>query len=119
MSIKLIQDEYDRGREDARADAANGIRKVFVQTRGAWGRYLFDLMRDRYGVFVEHVSDMTTEARLSYESGYNSVAHEYIESIDGPGTMERIREEVDTFRTEHYRKYFDSKTTEVDSGPHE
>lgn len=107
--MKLIQREYDRGRDNAIADASNGTRKVFVQTRGAWGRYLFDLMRDRYGVFVEHVSVVTSEEKLSYEAGYNSIACEYIESIDGPGKMKQIHEEVDAFRSNYYREYLNSQ----------
>jgi hypothetical protein len=101
----LIQDEYDRGRSDARKDLAKGTRKIYVQTRGAWGKFLFELMRDRYGIFVEHVSDVTSAGKLTYENGYNSIAHEYIENLDGDGTMDRIRAEVDAFRSEHYRKY--------------
>jgi hypothetical protein len=105
-TIELIQSEYDRGRMDAQKDAAQRARKIFVQTRGAWGRFLCDLMRDRYDIFVEHASDMTTAARLSYERGYNSVNFEYIDERHGAGTTERIWAEVDAFRAEHYSKYF-------------
>jgi hypothetical protein len=107
-TIELIQAEYDRGRADACKDVADGTRKMYVQTRGAWGRFLFELMRDRYGIFVEHVSDITSAAKLSYEGGYNSITHEYVENMDGVGTMDRIHAEVDAFRAEHYRKYFEA-----------
>lgn len=64
-------------------------------------------MRDRYDIFVEHVSDITTAAKLTYERGYNSISFEYIDGLDGAGTTERIWAEVDSFRAEHYRKYFE------------
>ena len=106
-TIDLIQSEYDQGRIDAQSDASRGTRKIFIQTRGAWGRFLFDLMRDRYEIYVEHVSDITTAGRLSYERGYNSVHFEFIDERDGDGTTKRIWNEVDTFRAESYRKFFE------------
>ncbi|MEM7478483.1 MAG: hypothetical protein AAF483_26165 [Planctomycetota bacterium] len=105
--MELIQHEYDQGRIDAKLAAEKGERKIFVQTRGAWGRFLFDLMRDRYGIFVEHVSDITSSKKLSYERGYNSVSFQYIDERDGTGTMDRIWAEVEAFRAEHYRKYLE------------
>jgi hypothetical protein len=65
-------------------------------------------MRDRHGVVVEHVGDMTTTEKLSYERGYNSITREYIDSKDGEGTMDRIWAEVDDFRTEQYRRYLEN-----------
>lgn len=106
LTIELVQSQYDRGREDARRDAAQGNRKIYVPTRGGWGRFLFVLMRDRYGVFVEHVSDMTTSETMSYERGYNSIALEYIDNTDGAGAMDKVWAAVDAFRTELYNKHF-------------
>mgnify|MGYP006908269587 CR=1 FL=1 len=103
--IKYIQEQYDRGREAARTDAENGIRKVYIQLVGGWGQFLFELLRDRYGIFAQHVSDITTVEKLSYEAGYNSIAHEYIETTHGEGTMQHIDEEVHAFRAKQYRKY--------------
>ena len=65
-------------------------------------------MRDRYGVYVEHVSDMTTAEKLSYERGYNSITREYIDNTGDNGTMEKIWSEVDAFRTELYRNHFEN-----------
>ncbi len=81
---------------------------MYAELRGAWGRFYFDLMQDRYGVFVEHVSDITSEGKLSYEQGYNSVVREYVESIDGPGALSRVWDEVTAFRTAHYKKAFET-----------
>jgi hypothetical protein len=64
-------------------------------------------MRDRYETFVEHVSDITTAAPLSYERGYNSVHFQFIDKRDGDGPTKRIWNEVDAFRAESYRKYFE------------
>lgn len=106
--MKLIQEEYDAGRAQAMDDQRAGTRKMYSQLLGAWGRFYFDLMQDRYGVFMEHVSDITSEGKLSYECGYNSVAREYVESIDGPGALSRVWDEVTAFRTAHYKKTFET-----------
>lgn len=106
FTIELIQSQFDQGRVDAQQDAFQGTRKLYVQTRGAWGRFLVDLMRDRYDVIVEHVGDMTTAEETSYERGYNSITSEFLDSSCGEGTMKKIWAEVDEFRTELYRKHF-------------
>ena len=105
--MELIQGEYDRGRSMAQDDFARGQGKMYVQTRGAWGRFLFDLMQERYGIFVEHTSDIVWAKKLSFEMGYNEVAHEHVDSVTGPGSMDRIWEEVNAFRKASYRKFFD------------
>jgi len=106
-SIDLIQAAYDRGHSAAKEDFAQGHGKLYFQIRGSWGRFFADLMRDRYGITVEHSNDITSEAQLSFELGYNHVAHQYIDSTHGEGTMDKIREEVATFRKASYRKFFD------------
>jgi hypothetical protein len=105
--VRLIQEEYDAGRAQAIVDQNSGTRKMYAELRGAWGRFYFDLMRDRYGVFVVQVSDITSEGPLSYQRGYNSVVREYVESIDGPGALNRVWDEVTAFRTALYKKHFD------------
>ncbi len=105
----VVQEEYDRGRRDAERDFANGHGKLFWQTRGSWGRFFFDLMQARYGIYVEHTSDITWDAKLSYEAGYNSVTREHVEAIDGDGEMDRIWEEVQAYRLESYRLYLEQQ----------
>ena len=106
--MKLIQEEFDAGRAQAIDDHRAGERKMYSQLLSDWGRFYFDLMQERYGVFMEHVSDITSEGKLSYERGYNSVAREYVESIDGPGAHDRVWDEVTAFRTAHYKKSFET-----------
>ncbi|WDI42773.1 nucleotidyltransferase family protein [Bremerella sp. P1] len=106
--IDLIQKEYDRGRSLAEEDVANGERKIYVQTRGAGDEFLSDLMRQRYGILVEYTSDITWNEKRSFEDGYNSVAREYIESVDGKGAIRRVLAEVKTFRDDQYRQYLEN-----------
>ena len=107
--LEHIQEDYDRGRAQAKMDLETGLRKIYVQTRGAWGNFLFDLMQERYGIFVEHANDMTTESQLSYEGGYNSVLTDYVESSNGEHTMTRIWDEVDAFRNDQYQNFLKSE----------
>lgn len=78
---------------------------MYAQLVGAWGRFTYELLSDRYNILVQHVSDMTTEGKLSYESGYNSIARDYIAEHGGADAWDRIQDEIRNFREEHYRKH--------------
>ena len=106
--MDYIPEEYERGRREAEIDAAHGLRKFYAQTRGAWGRFLTDLMRDRYRIVVVHTSDIAWPAICSYQSGYNSVTLEFLDTVCGQGEWDRIWAEVTEFRIESYRRYYEN-----------
>ena len=80
---------------------------MYFQIRGTWGKFFSDLMWQRYGVFVETFSCMTSDAQSSYREGYNSVVYEYVNSKDGPEAMEQLWGEVNQFCVEATRKFYD------------
>ena len=48
------------------------------------GHLLWTLaLSERFNVHVIHTSDMTTEAQIEFESGYNNRAKEHINSVSG------------------------------------
>jgi hypothetical protein len=68
----MNEGEFQRGVDEARADIAARAMRYFFQTRGAWGEKFTELMRERFGVQVVPISDITCDAEQSYQQGYNS-----------------------------------------------
>ena len=89
--------EFQRGVRDAQADIAAGAGRLFFQTRGAWGELFTELMRKRFCIQVVHVSDMTWEAKVSYEDGYNGTIKAHLKATFGAGAFDRTWKEVDDF----------------------
>ena len=61
--------------------------RYFFQTRGSWGEKFTELMRNRFRVEVIHVSDMTWDAKSSYEQGYNATIKSHLDQKFGLGTF--------------------------------
>lgn len=106
--------EYDRGQHDSRADIEAGSPKLFWPTRGSWGDLLTRLMQERYGVIVEHISDITTYAEVSYRKGYNDVTEMHIDDTYGNGSFSDVLEEIDIYRARIYKEYFVQEKTGLD-----
>ena len=66
-------------------------------------------MRDRFGVQVVHVSDITWDAKKSYEQGYNSTVESHIDAKHGAGSYDRAWQEIQAYRQESYRKWLASQ----------
>ncbi len=79
--------KYQRGISEAQDDIAKGNCRLFIQTRGSWGRRLTEIMRDGYGIEVVHVSDMTWESKSSFEEGYNTTIFAYLDAKHGAGYL--------------------------------
>ena len=110
--------EYQRGVREAESDIANDACRLFIQTRGSRGRRLTDIMRDGYAVEVVHISDVTWDARLSFEEGYNSTIIAHLDTLYGAGTWDRIWAENQAFRREVYQKYLsDTSSTAPKAKP--
>ena len=78
---------------------------MYAQLIGAWGRFTYDLMAERYGIHIQHIGCLTDSNKRSYEHGYNSVAIDYIVKKDGADAWDRIQAEIRSFRDDHYRKH--------------
>jgi hypothetical protein len=100
--------EFQRGVREAEADIAAASCRLFFQTRGSWGERFTELMRDRFGVSVVHVSDISWDAKRSYEQGYNRTVRAHIDSQFGTGSYDRAWEEIEAFREQSYREWFAS-----------
>ena len=85
-----IPKEFDRGKLDSGADHMAGCPKLYWQTRGSWGDRLTELMRDRFGVAVQHISDITYDEEVSYRRGYNEATSAYIDEKFGAGTYQAV-----------------------------
>ncbi|QEG02743.1 hypothetical protein Mal15_68640 [Stieleria maiorica] len=83
---------------------------MYAQLIGAWGRFTYDLMAERYDIHVEHVSDITDSNKLSYERGYNSLALDHIAQQDGADAWDAIQDEIRAFRDDYYRKHLGTQT---------
>lgn len=110
--MENIPEEFRRGQSDSLAAVASGTPKLFWQTRGRWGEYFTQLMHDRYGVNVEHISDITTEAESSYRGGYNEVTKNHIDEKFGEGTFAKVLEEIRAYRERYYQQYFEQENRE-------
>ncbi len=101
--------EFQRGVREAEADIARERCRLFFQTRGSWGERFTDLMRDRFGVQVVHISDITWDAKTSYERGYNSTVRSHIDATHGAGSYDSAWQEIQAYRQESYRKWLASQ----------
>ena len=93
-----VPEKFAHGKQRSADDISRGCAKLFWQTRGAWGRYLTQLMWDRFSVNVEHTSDLTTDAESSYWEDYNGVTIAHIDEKFGPGTFQGALDEVAQYR---------------------
>jgi hypothetical protein len=112
MPFEPVPEHYELGRRQCADDIAIGRVRLFFQTRGRWGEFLTQRMADRFGVEVEHSSDMVTEAELSFQAGYNDATQAHIERTFGPGSYREVLDETDRFRTEQYRRTSDERGDE-------
>jgi hypothetical protein len=101
----LIKAEFQRGENDARADIGARAMRYFFQTRGAWGEKFTELMRERFGVHVVHISDMTCDANQSYQQGYNSTIESHLDQAFGKGAFDRTWAEIEAYRQENYVRW--------------
>jgi hypothetical protein len=101
--------EFQRGVIEAQKDISAGAPRLFCQTRGAWGEKYTELMRDRFGVEVVHVSDMTWESKQSYEQGYNKTIESHVDEVFGSGTFDAAWAEIQEFRLEYHRRWLASQ----------
>jgi hypothetical protein len=104
--MELIEHEYERGCKDGAVDIANGSPTLFWQTRGVWGDFLTQRMAEQFGICVEHTSDLTTAAQISYRAGYNEAVKSQVEKQFGNGSFQAVLTEVERFREELYRQHF-------------
>ena len=102
--MKIVQSEFDRGALASKSDIAAGRPRLYWQTRGRWGEYLTQLMAERFGVVVEHTSDLTNAAKLSFEAGYNQTTRLHIDGQFGHGQYDAAVQEVNQFRMDYYRQ---------------
>jgi hypothetical protein len=109
---ELIAEEYERGKKQSESDIAGGAPRLFWQTRGAWGNYMTQLFADRFHVTVEHISDITSMPEISFRTGYNSITKAHIDEHFGPASYQTAMSEVDRFRKEYYRHYFEKPDIE-------
>jgi hypothetical protein len=110
--MELIAEEVELGRKQSAEDIAAGSPRLFWGTRGAWGKFLTQLMAERFAVTVEHISDITTHAESSFRSGYNDFTREYIDQQNGSGSYQSVMDEVHRFRNEYYRQISAGRTNQ-------
>jgi len=106
--MQMNATERERGRNECESDIQRGQLNFYWQTRGSWGEYLTTQMSKRFNVHVIHTSDMTTEAQIEFESGYNSRAKEHINSLFGDGCVQALFADVEAYRELQYRAHFGS-----------
>lgn len=104
-----IHVEFDRGQRDSQAAIAAGAPRLFWQIRGTWGELLSHQMSERFGVFVEHISDITTEREVSYHHGYNEATKAHVDEKIGAGSFQAVLDEVDEYRKQSYQAYRQQK----------
>ena len=97
--------EFQRGVDEATADVAAGQCRFFFQTRGSWGQFFTDLMRERFGVQVVHTSDITNSYEIAYERGYNNTVEAHLDHAFGAGAYRKAWKEVQEYRRESYRTW--------------
>jgi hypothetical protein len=107
--MQHIPEEFARGQRDSQTDIVAGCPKLFWQTRGSWGDLLTRMMSERFGVVVEHTSDITYAAEVSYRRGYNEATAAHIEETFGEGSYQTVMDEVNEYRLESYRRYEELK----------
>ena len=90
--------EYQRGIQEAQDDITKNIYRLFIQTRGSWGRRLTEVMQEEFRVEVLHISDMANERKSSFEEGYNTTIIAHLDAKYGAGTWDRIWEENQAYR---------------------
>jgi len=110
--MKRIPKEYEHGKRQAAADVASGRLKLYWQTRASWGDLLARLMAERFGVVIEHVSDITNQSDISYRDGYNQTVAEHINRLFGAGSYQAVLDEVTQYRQEHYRRHLESHSSD-------
>jgi hypothetical protein len=108
-----IPEEFDRGQCDGETAIAAGAPRLFWQTRGRWGELFTRLMSKRFGVLVQHISDLTTSREVSYRDGYNEATKAHVEEKFGAGSFQAVLDEVDEYRKQSYQTYLQQKK----SGP--
>lgn len=101
--------EFQLGVDEARADIKAGAMRYFFQSRGSWGEKLTELMRDRFSIQVIHVSDITRDAKKSYEQGYNTTIESYLNEKFGPDAFGSTWAEVKAFRQADYQRWLASR----------
>jgi hypothetical protein len=99
---------FERGSADARQEIEAGKPRLFWQTRGAWGTFLTNLFRERYGVHVDHTDCFAWPGLNEYRDGYNAEVVAYLDRKHGAGTFERALAEVEEFRRKSYLKQKDN-----------
>jgi hypothetical protein len=103
-----IAEEYDRGSQQALVDIASGCPKLYWQTRGSWGKLFVQLMANRFAVAVQQTFDLTSRENMSFEVGYNEAIAAYVDRSFGTGSYNQVLDEVEQFRDDQYRRYFES-----------
>jgi hypothetical protein len=107
VAMEHIQSEFDRGQRDSATDQLAGHAKLFWQTRRSWDDKLVEMMKDRFGVEVEHVSDITSSEKKSYEDGYNAATKCFIDKRFGVDAFQSAIKEIEAFRIESHRQYLE------------
>jgi hypothetical protein len=108
----MDEHEFHRGVNEAEADITAGAMRYFFQTRGAWGQKFSELMRERFGVQVVHISDMTSDPETSYQQGYNTTITSFLDRVFGTGAYDRTWAEIQAYRQESYRRWAASQGSE-------
>jgi len=106
MPFEPIREQYELGRRQSADDIAAGRTTLFFQTRGRWGEFLTQRMAEKFGVKVEHTSDLVTEAQVSFWAGYNDETKAHVDRTFGPNSFQEVLDETDRFRTQHYQRHF-------------
>jgi hypothetical protein len=107
--MERVEAEYERGKQAGSAAIESGRPQLYWQTRGSWGELLTKLMADRFSVAVQHTSDMTTQAEVSFRSGYNSAVAEWIDRKFGEGAYQAVLNDVEQYRDQQARLYHEAK----------
>lgn len=94
---------FQTGVADAEADLAGGRSRYFAGTRGSWGEFFSQIMRERFGVAVVHIDCFTWEEKRSYEAGYNQTILSHLAARFGSEAFDRTWQEVQEYRQEQYR----------------
>ena len=113
-TARLNQSDYERGIRDSKTAIAEGTPTLFWGTRGSWGVLLTRLMSERFGVIVEHLDCFTTEAKQSYEQGFNEATRQFIDRSHGSGSFQATLDEVEKFRKKQSETYVESNQKKPD-----
>ena len=106
---------FEQGIADARCDISAGRLRWFsgAPSKAAWGKYLAETLKARFGMDVQFVSCLTWAAKMSHEEGYNSTIEAHVDRVFGAGAFASALADVKRRREELYDAQIAAQAAEL------